>query len=249
MSGIITRDGLGPFDPYWTDDIRPPLRRRRGWLVRAAFGLATAFGLVGVALVMSTRSDGPSSVGPARAPDLVETLDPSLAPLFTIDAGDGARPRYEAYIVAATGDRRDLYSLGDFGRDAPALRLELWKRAKALAPSSLFVEIAEQAAASGAAVERLEVSRYLATSQGPVEWAELSLAGARRSCVGFRLLGGGKAGLRGLACAAAGAKIDAAALECLFDRLTLTQAGREAGLESLLKGASQRRAACRAPIG
>ncbi len=249
MSGIITRGGLGPFDPYWTDDIRPPVRRRSGWLVRAAFGLAAAFGLVGVALMVSTKPDGPASLAPPRAPDLVETLDPNLPPLFTFDAGDGARGRYEAHIVAATGDRRDLYSVGDFGRDAPALRLELWKRAKPTAPSSLFVEIAEQAAASGAAVERLEVSRNLATSQGPVEWAELSLAGARGSCVGFRLLGGGEAGLRGLACAPAGAKIDAAALGCLFDRLALTQAGRDAGLDSLMKGTGQRRAACRAPIG
>ena len=249
MSGIITRDGLGPFDPYWTDDIRPPPRRRRGWLVRAAFGLATAFGLVAVALVMSTKPDRQASLAPSLAPDLVETLDAKLPPLFTIDAGDGARASYEAHIVAATGDRRDLYSLGDFGRDAPALRLELWKRAKASAPSSLFVEIAEQAAASGAAVERLEASRNLTTSQGPVEWAELSLAGARRSCVGFRLLGRGDAGLRGLACAAAGAKIDAAALECLFDRLALTQAGRDAGLETLVRGTGQSRAACRAPIG
>jgi hypothetical protein len=249
MSGIITRDGLGPFDPYWTDDIRPPLRRRRGWLGRAGFGLATALGLVGVALMVSTKPDGPASVAPARAPDLIETLDPNLPPLFTIDAGDGAHAHYEAHIVAATGDRRDLYSLGDFGRDAPALRLELWKKVKASAPSSLFVEIAEQAAASGAAVERLEASRNLATSQGPVEWAELSLVGARRSCVGFRLLGRGEADLRGLACAAAGAKIDAAALGCLFDRLALTQAGRDAGLDSLMKGTSQRRATCRAPIG
>ncbi|MBV8662510.1 MAG: hypothetical protein JO107_05360, partial [Hyphomicrobiales bacterium] len=110
-----------------------------------------------------------------------------------------------------------------------------------------FVEMAEAAASFGAVIERLEASRNLATSQGPVEWAELTVAGVHRRCVGFRLVGQGAAGLRGLDCAPPGTKIDAAELGCLIDRLTLTQAGRDAGLESLLKG-SQRRAACRTTV-
>jgi len=245
MSDIITQDGLEPFEPYWTEDVPEP-RRARGWLTRVAFGLAAAAGLVGAAYMISTKPDAPISDAALRAPDLVETLDPKLAPLFTIDAGEGAHALYEAHVVAATGDRRDAYSVGDFRTEAPTLRVELWKRAKPSPRGSLFVEMAEAAANFGAVIERLEASRNLATSQGPVEWAELSLAGVHRRCVGFRLVGRGDAGLHGLACAAPGAKIDAAELGCLIDRLTLTQAGRDAGLESLLKGSGQRRTNCRA---
>ncbi len=248
MSDFITQDGLEPFDPYWTDDVPEPRRPARGWLMRAAFGLAAAAGLVGAAYIISTKPDAPASDKAIGAPDLVEALDPKLPPLFTVDVGEGARGLYEAHIVVATGDRRDVYSLGDFRTDAPALRVELWKRAKPSSWGSLFVEMAEATAAFGAVIERLEVSRNLATAQGPVEWAELTLAGGGRNCVGFRLLGRGDAGLRGLACGATGTKIDAAELGCLIDRLTLTQSGREAGLESLLKGSGSRRQACRMPV-
>ena len=72
---------------------------------------------------------------------------------------------------------------------------------------------------------------------------------AARSCVGFRVVAGSDGGLRGVACAAAGEKIDAAALSCLLDRLALTRAGRDAGFADVVKGAGVRRPACRAPIG
>jgi hypothetical protein len=250
MSDIITNDGLGPFDPYWTDDVPPPRRSRRGWRGRIFLGVTAAAGLVGAALYLSAPSQEPTvppSLGGAAA--LSETVDPNLAPLFTFDAGEGRQAEYEARIVAATGGRRDLYSVGVLGGDAPALRLEVQTRAKAAPSSSLFVEVAEQAAAFGAAVERLEVSHNLATAQGPVEWSELTLAGLQRSCAGFRLLGRGDIGLRGLACAAPGAKLDAAALSCLIDRIALTQAGRDAGLGGLLKGPDARRPGCRVVVG
>jgi hypothetical protein len=247
MNSIITHDGLEPFDPYWTDHAPPP---RRGWRGRIVLGMIAAAGLIGAALYFSEPAQTLSARdGPLVAPPLSETVDPALPPLFAFEAPKGAQTQYEARVVAATGDRRDLYSLGVLGGDGPALRLEMWTRPKPARLGNLFVEIAEEAAAFGAAVERLEVSRNLTSSQGPVEWSELTLAGVPRSCVGFRLLGRGAAGLRGVACAAPDAKIDAAALSCLIDNIALTQAGRDAGLSSLLKGADARRPACRNAIG
>ena len=77
------------------------------------------------------------------------------------------------------------------------------------------------------------------------------MAGAwgKRTCIGFRLLARADAGLHGVACAAAGAKIDAGALSCLVDRLALTHAGREAGFADILKSPAIRRPTCRAAIG
>jgi hypothetical protein len=250
MSTVATQDGLGPFDPYWTDDVPPPRTLRRGWRGRAAFGLAAAIGLVGASLHFSASPTAPSSPnGVAANPSMIETVDANLAPLFAVEAADGARAQYEARVVAATGDRRDLYSVGALGGEGPAVRLEMWKRAKAEPTLSLFVEIAEEAAMFGAAVERLEASQTLAAAQGPVEWAGLTLAGMSRSCVGFRLVARGDAGLRGLACAAPGAKMDAAALSCLLDRIALTAAAHEAGFGELMRSAGVRRPACRATIG
>jgi hypothetical protein len=252
MSEIAAHSGLGPFDPYWTDDAPRPGRDRRAWGRRVALGLAAGVALVGVTALAPAPSNAPSPASaPAPAPVSGEIVDPTLAPIFTFETGDGARARYEARIDRATGARRDAYSLGALDGDAPALRVEMWKSANARGAGSLFVEIAEETAAFGAAVERLGISQIVTTSQGPVEWADLTLAGGRgkRTCVGFRLLARAGGGLHGVACATAGAKIDAGALSCLVDRLALTRAGREAGFADIVKSAAIRRPACRAAIG
>jgi hypothetical protein len=252
MNGIATRDGLGPFDPYWTDEIPAPGGLWRDWGRRAGFGLATGAALIVAALVAPPPPQTTPTIAPvAAAPASIERIDPNLAPLFAFEAPEGARAQYEARVDVETGDRRDIYSLGALGGETSALRIEMWKRAKAGTSGSLFVDVAEQAAASGAAVARLGVPEVVATAEGPVEWAGLTLAGAGapRACVGFRVVARGDMGLHGLACAAAGARIDAAALSCLLDRLSLTHAGREAGFGEIVKGAGIRRSGCRAAIG
>ncbi len=249
MSDVTVRSGLGPFDPYWSDDPPQPRRRSRGWGRRVALGLAAAAGLVGAAVLAAAppasapRPEAAAGLAPASS----ETVDPTLAPLFGFEAADGARARYEARIDRADGARRDVLSLGALDGDGPAVRLEMWKNASGRGAGSLFVEIAEAAAGFGAAVERLGTSRLMSRPQGPVEWADLALANGRaaRSCVGFRFAVRSGGGLRGVACAAVGGKIDAAALTCLIDRIAVTRAGREAGFAGPAKNAADRNAACR----
>ncbi len=252
MSDRTAAGGLGPFDPYWTDEAPRRRRGRLGWGRRVAMGLAAGVGLVGVASLGPAPASAPSPASRiAAAPPSGEILDPSLAPLFALETSEGARARYEARIDPASGDRRDDLSLGALEGEGPALRVEMWKDGGARAAGGLFVEMAEESAGFGAAVERLEGPQRLTTSQGRVEWAELTLAEGRaqRSCVGFRLLRRADGGLRGVACAAAGAKIDASGLACLLGRLALTRAGREAGFADIVGNAEGRRATCRAAIG
>jgi len=251
MDGSATRDGLRPFDPYWTEEVPAPRGLWRGSGRRAALGLAVVMALIGAALVTSPPPTARAIATVAAAQASIERIDPNLEPLFAFDGPEGARTLYEARVDAATGDRRDVYSLGTLDGEASALRIEIWKRAKTESPGSLFVDVAEQAAALGAAVTRSEMPEVLATAEGPVEWAVLSLAGAgaSRQCIGFRFVARIDMGLHGLACAAEGGRIDAAALSCLLDRVSLTRAGREAGFDDIVKGAGTRRPGCRAASG
>lgn len=250
MSDWTAPRGLGPFDPYSMDAAaRPSVGRRRGLVTRAALGLMAGIGFVGAAAFGAAPPSAPNPKAAPTSASSGEIVDPSLAPLFAFEMGDGARARYEARVDRATGARRDGLSVGAFGDATPALRLEMWKDRNARA-AGLFVEIAEQSAGFGAAVVRLGASQIIASSQGPVEWAPVSLSDGRaeRGCVGFRLVARAEGGLRGVACAAAGATIEGSDVSCLVDRLTLTRAGREGGFADIMKGEKGRRPSCRAAI-
>jgi hypothetical protein len=252
MSDRTAARDLGPVDPNGTKEAARSKRRRWRWGRRVAAGLAAGVALVGVAALGSAPTGGPSSASiPAAAAPSGEVVDPGLVPAFALATSEGARARYEARVDAASGARRDGLSLGALEGDAPALRVEMWKGESARAARGLFVEMAEESAEFGAAVERLGAVQRLTTSQGSVEWAELTLAIAqgRRSCVGFRLAPRAEGGLHGVACAAAGTKIDAGGLGCLLDRLVVTRAGREAGFGDIVRSADDRRSACRAAVG
>lgn len=247
MSGG-TAHGLGPFDPYWTDSIKPP-RRGSGWPRRLAFGLGAALAMVGVATLAPLRppaeSAGTSVV--AQSPPS-EIIDFSAAPALALDGVAADQTSHETRLDRAGPGRNDTLGVGRLEGAGPALRLELWRDGGRRAAVSLFVAAAETAAAGGSAVERLGAMETLASASGPVEWATLTLAGGGdRGCAAFRLaprIGG----LRGVICAASGATVNEAALACVIERLSLTKAGREAGYAEVLKPGPARRATCRTPF-
>ena len=243
-----TAHGLGPFDPYWTDEIKPR-RRGSGWLRRLAFGLGAALAMVGVATLAPLRPPGESagtSVVAATPPS--EVFDFSAAPALALDGVSADQISHETRVDRAGPGRSDTLSVGRVEGPGPALRLELWRDGARRNAVSLFVAAAETAAAGGAAVERLGATRTLASASGPIEWAGLTLAGGGdRGCAAFRLAPR-VGGLRGVVCAASGATIDEATLACVIERLSLTKAGREAGFADVLKPGPARRAACRTPF-
>jgi hypothetical protein len=247
MSGE-TAHGLGPFDPYWTDDVRPP-RRGDGWRRRLVFGAAAALAMVGVASLAPPRpSPENAGLSVAEASRSGEIVDVSAAPALALGGVAADEMSHETRIDRAGAGRSDTLGVGRLDGDRPALRVELWRDGGGGAAASLFVAAAEIAAAGGAAVERLGATEILSSASGPIEWAGLTLAGGRdRGCAAFRREPRG-GGLRGVVCAAAGATVDEASLACLIERLSLTKAGREAGFADVLKPGPARRAACRTPL-
>jgi hypothetical protein len=222
MSGAAARDGIGPFDPYWSYAIAPP-RRRGGWRVRILF-----------AGLMVTAAIGAAALTPGRSPDARRPVAASQSP-ETPDLGDA-------------GDRRDVLSIGALSGDAPGLRLETLRSGGGRATPGLYVAAAEIAAAGGATVEKLGATQRLVTAAGPLEWSELALAGHERGCATFRFAAGEASGFRGVVCAAAGASVAANEIACLAERIALNRTGKEGALAEALR-APPHRGACRTPLG
>ena len=248
MSGG-TAHGLGPFDPYWTDEVGPP-RRGYGWRRRLVFASAAALAVVGAASLAPSRPPAESagtSVAAASPPS--EVVDLAAAPALAFDGVAAEQISHETRLDRAGRGRSDTLGVGRLDGDGPALRVEAWRDGERRAVVSLFVAAAETAAGGGAAVEWLGATETLASPSGPIEWAALTLAGGGDGgCAAFRLAARG-GGLRGVVCAASGARVDEAALACVIERLSLTTAGREAGFADVLKPGPARRGGCRAPLG
>jgi hypothetical protein len=247
MSGG-TAHGLGPFDPYWADELKPP-RRGYGWPRRLAFGVGAALAMVGVATLAPPRSPIESAgTSVVAASPSGEVVDVSAAPALALEGVAADQIRYETRVDRAGPGRSDALGIGRLEGGGPALRVEAWRDGGRRTAVSLFVAAAETAAAGGAAVERLGAPSTLASASGPVEWAQLTLTGDKdRGCAAFRV-SPRVGGLRGVVCAASGASVDEAALACVIERLSLTKAGREAGFADVLKPGPARRAACRTPL-
>ena len=201
--------------------------------------------MIGAAALAPSRLPAAApGAGVAEASRPVERLDPAAAPAFSLDGLEPGHTHYEARIAAASGDRRDALSVGTLEGDAPGLRLEFAHESGARIALNLYVAAAETAAGAGAAVERLGATQNVVTADGPLEWADLTLAGRERGCAAFRLAPRNGAALRGVVC---GASVDSAAIVCLVEKIEITKAGREAGYADLL--AAPRHAACRTPLG
>ncbi len=129
MSDRTAPGGLGPFDPYWTDEAPRRRRGRLGWGRRVAMGLAAGVGLVGVAVLGPAPASAPSPASRiAAAPPSGEIVDPkSRAAVRFGNERRSARARYEARIDPRAATRRDDLSLGALEGEGPALRVEMWK--------------------------------------------------------------------------------------------------------------------------
>ena len=243
-----TAHGLGPFDPYWTDEIKPP-RRGSGWSRRLAFALAAALAMVGLAALAPVRSPSESAgTSVVAASPASEVVDLSAAPALALEGVSADKASHETRVDRAGPGRSDTLSVGRVEGSGPALRVEVWRDSGRRSAVTLFVAAAETAAAGGAAVERLGARQTLASASGPIEWAALTLAGGgERGCAAFQLIRR-VGGFRGVVCAASGATVDEAALACVIERLSLTKAGREAGFADVLQAGSSRRATCRTPF-
>jgi hypothetical protein len=179
--------------------------------------------------------------------------DERLAPMLSFAAPELGRspPRYQARVRQGSGERRDTLAYGDAGADDLFFRVTVHSAKSAPARPSLFVELAQQSAELGAAVNRATSPEFYPTARGPVEWTDVTLSGptGERSCLGFRLARTAAFDLSGLACGGHGAPLDPVALECLIDRLSATSAGLEVGLGEVLKADPSRAAACRRVAG
>lgn len=229
---------------------KPRRARPRRWLVWTSLTLSD-LALAGLALMLfqgGGRGVVAAVATPARLPAaFVE--DRGLAPMLSFDPPEAGRypPRYHARMRPGGAERADTLTYGEIGGDGLFFRVAARAGELASPQSSLFVEFAKQSAEMGAAVVRATNPETYAGARGPVEWADVTLSGrgGERSCIGFRLQRGAQAELSGLACGARAAPIlDPAALGCLLDRLSVTQAGMEAGLGEALSGDLPPAAAC-----
>jgi hypothetical protein len=198
--------------------------------------------LIGGAIL--SRNGGQSPVAaPAAGPSHIAFVaNERLAPMVSFSPPDAIRAplHYQARMRENSTERWDTLTFGDAGGNEILFRVTL-RAAKsagsALPRSSLFVELAKQSAEIGAAVVHATNPEFFSTSRGPIEWAEVTLAGAmgERPCLGFRLDRLREIDLSGLACGAHGATLDRVALGRLIDRLSATGSGRELGLGEVLK--------------
>lgn len=192
------------------------------------------------------RFDPAPGAEPEPLPAWVAIENP-MAP-FNLDAAELDLPRrHDAARHTTGGGRDDVFVFGDFGVDAPHLRLSAYRPGgEAPPPSTFFVDLVRRAGEAGLAVVRSAVATPLATRLGAVEVAEVSLSGTSgaRHCLAFRLNSAEPLRLSGWACGTAEQPAARARLACLIDRLDLVP-GEEPGLASWFAAAGQgRSAAC-----
>jgi hypothetical protein len=219
--------------------------RRLPWLVF----LAGAGALAGIVIARG-RSEA-VALPPTSAPiaQISFTTDDRLAPMINFFLGDGERAQahYTARSRGAGGERWDTLTSGEAEGDDLFFRVTIRSGNAPIARPSLFVALAKQASELGAAVvHATNPQPDQTTALGAIEWADitLSIGNKERSCFGFRSARLGTADVSGFACGRPGAPWDRAALECLIDRIGVTDAGEQAGLGEMAKRDATRRTAC-----
>jgi hypothetical protein len=146
---------------------------------------------------------------------------PQAAPAYALDK-PFAPPAFSARINAA-GGREDTFVLGRFG-DPRHGRISLIQGDAGTERRSFFVDIVRRAAEAGLSVTRNAQSRMATTKFGPVEMAEVTLAGAtEQTCQAFRFADPETAfGFHGWLCGTEARSVDETQAACFIDRIALS---------------------------
>lgn len=239
--------GVRPSEPTGAAERRASPRRSSRGGARALAGLAVAGTFV--ALVAYLPDMGPARTTPLTAPkpSVVAVTMPDRPPILAAASFDDERrlERLAAEKDPAGGEARDLYGSGAFAGKSPWVRIEARWDVTSPRPVSLFVDLAETAARMGAVVVKLGDARQASGPRAGIEWARatISAQGATRECLGYRLAGTDAKRLAGFYCGAAA--VGDADLACLVDHWQLASNGKLTGFDALLRGAPDKRGACR----
>ena len=246
-----TLDGAFSRDFHSARTAKPKSVRRRRLIFRVV--ALTGLGAFAGAVLTHTRDEVVAAPDAAAVQQVRFVADERLPPMMTFSARDEDQPstHYLARANAATGERRDSLIFGDAESGGLLFRVTLHSAPSPQAKASFFVALAVQSAELGAAVTHATPPTRDESAPTPIEWADITLSDRNgdRACLGFRTTRARNLELSGFACAARGAQLDRAALECLVDRLAPTHQGIDAGLGEILQNDPARRKACARVVG
>lgn len=153
-------------------------------------------------------------------------------PMFALESPelDNLTARLEAYQSADGRQRQDQLDIGNFDGTTAHLHLRLQPdhEGAGAAPQPFIIGLVREAAARGLAIQRSSLATSLPTRFGPVETADVALAGDSdsRACIAFRKQADGvPLALSGWWCGTAARPADRQQLTCLIDRIDLRSAG------------------------
>lgn len=221
-----------------------PLRRGKGlvWLCRILFTCASVAALAYLA-EQTDRNDAPPGIRDIAAPELVapaplwQPLPPS-PPVFAIDRS--AAPVAVEARRHRSGGREDTLAIGTPG--SPDSGRIVLAQGIAETSDSFFVDLVRRAAQAGLSVTRNAQSTSMATKFGPVETAEVTLAGeGERNCRAFRFIDPeANFAFRGWLCGSGPDEVEEARVACLIDRIVLAD-GDNAALRAVFARAERNR--------
>lgn len=144
-------------------------------------------------------------------------------------------------------ERQDTLSFGQFGTDAPYVRLSIRRIGGEPAETpDFFVGLVRLAGEGDLAVTKSGLPTPVRTRFGDFATADVTLSHGSRGapCLGFRLdpsAGTQTIGIAGLACGGAAKPMDRATLSCLLDRIDLVSAGDDEPMRAFFVDAERRR--------
>lgn len=157
---------------------------------------------------------------------------PRPVPMFGLESPEleNLPARLEAFQSSDGRQRQDRLDLGSFESPGAHLHLRLQPDhdGAGVTPQPFIVAMVREAAARGLAIQRSSLATGLATRFGPVETADVTLAGdaESRSCIAFRRQGDAvPLALSGWWCGTLARPADRQQLSCLIDRIDLRSAG------------------------